>query len=160
MVYSARQSCKLTNCIIQNPGFPCYKHRQSFQVLFLPLPPLKEGRVPSGHTENQGLNSLFCITPLLFQAPNSLRFHAHPNHNRDNPICIVIFHYLIINVSFHNWSRTLSIPWLFCYWWDIPLKALNCIYRVLTALLFVYFVTYMKSSQRCSQTTRNHQAGW
>lgn len=61
--------------------------------------------------------------------------------NGDNPICIVLFHYLIINVSFHNRNRSLSIPLLFHYLWNTSLKALNYIYIVHTALLLVYFMT-------------------
>lgn len=112
-----------------------------------------------GHTAKQGLNSLFCITPLILQEPNPPRFPAHPNHNRDNPICIVIFHYLITNASLHNWSRTLSFPCLFCYLWDISLKALNCIYRAHTALWFLYLVACMKPNQRCSRQAGSTSMG-
>lgn len=61
--------------------------------------------------------------------------------NGDNLICIVLFHYLIINVSFHNRNRSLSIPLLFRYLWNTLPKALNYIYIVHTALLLVYFMT-------------------
>lgn len=133
------------------PEFWFSPFQTHFWVLFLSLTTCENRE---GTPAKQALNSLFCITPLIFQEPNSLRFHAHPNHNRDNSICIVVFHYLITNVSFHNCSRTLSIPWLFCYLWDISLKALNCIYRVLTALLLVSFAwNQIKDVPRQAGTT-------